>query len=150
MKDARGNRDEFCEGSGAAVVAAGDAEDLAVIAKIHVTAKTIGAGAAVYGGVESDPIAGSETLYSGADGGDDTGGFVSHDDGGNPATGRAIVAVDVTAADAAGGDADEDFVVGGGGHREVGELEIFVGGEEECFHGWRKIIREEGLATRDQ
>ena len=47
-----------------------------------------------------------------ADGGDAAGGFVAHDDRRNAAAGGAVVAVDVAAADAAGGDFNEDFVRG--------------------------------------
>ena len=43
MNDPGGNRDKFRKGPGAAVVAAGDAENFAAIAKINVSAETIGA-----------------------------------------------------------------------------------------------------------
>jgi hypothetical protein len=106
VEDARGNGDEFGEGSGATVVAAGDAEDLAVVTEVHVTAEAVGTGAAEDGGVESDTIAWEEIFYGIADCGDDAGGFVSHDDGRNAAAGGAIIAVNIAPADAAGGDTD--------------------------------------------
>lgn len=106
MQDARGHGDEFGEGSGAAVVAAGDAQDLATVAEVHVTAETARASAAVDRGIEGDAIARSETAYGGTDGGDNAGSFVAHDQRGDTAAGAAVVAVNVAAANAAGGDAD--------------------------------------------
>ena len=41
MDDARGDDDVFGEGAGAAVVAAGDAEDLAIVAEIDVAAEAV-------------------------------------------------------------------------------------------------------------
>src|SRR5258707_14874872 len=74
VKDARGYGDEFGEGSGTAVIAAGDAEDLAGVAEGHVTAKAVGAGAAVHGGGEGGTVAGGGIFYVGADGFGDRGG----------------------------------------------------------------------------
>ena len=73
------------------------------------------AGAAVDGGVEGDAVAFGESGDVLADGGDASGGFVAHDDRRNAAAGGAVVAVDVAAADAAGGDLDQDFVGSGVG-----------------------------------
>jgi len=153
VKDARGDGHEFGEGSGTTVVTAGDAEDLAVVAKIYITTEAVGTGAAVDGGVESDAIAWGEFFYVGADGFDDAGGFVSHDERRDAAAGGAVVAVDIAAADAAGGYADEDFVGRGSRDGKVGEFEIFVGGEEKSFHGRRGRLAEgsdQRPETRDQ
>ena len=57
MNDPGGNGDKFRKGSGAAVVAAGDAEDFATIAKIDVSAQAVGALAAVHSRIEGDAIA---------------------------------------------------------------------------------------------
>ena len=57
MHDARGDDDEFGEGTGAAVVAAGNAENLAVVAEIDVAPAAVGAFAAEDGGVEGDALA---------------------------------------------------------------------------------------------
>src|SRR5580704_15208640 len=54
MDDARGHGDVFGEGAGAAIVAAGDAEDLAIVAEIDVTTAAIGAFAAEDCRIESD------------------------------------------------------------------------------------------------
>ncbi len=134
VEDSRGDGDEFGESSGAAVIAAGNAEDLATIAKIYVAATAIRAFAAVDRGIESDTITSGEIFYGGADSGDDTGGFVAHDDGGDAAAGGAVVTMNVAAADAAGGDADEDFVGRGSRRGEIGELEILVARQEKGFH----------------
>ena len=134
MDDARGNDNVFGEGAGTAVVAAGDAEDLAVVAQIDVAAFAVGAGAAEDGGIEGDALADSESGDGGAEGGDDAGGFVAHDERRNAAAGAAVEAVDVAAADAAGGDLDEDFVGGGVGLGSVSDFEVVVFGEEEGFH----------------
>jgi hypothetical protein len=94
------------ESSGAAIVGAGDAEDLAAVAEIYIAAAAVLTFAAVDGGVEGDAVAFGETLNGLADGGDFSGRFVTHHDRGNAAPGGAIVAVDVAAADAAGGYVD--------------------------------------------
>ena len=110
IEDSRGDGDELGESSGAAIVAAGNAEDLSTVAKIYVATVAVGTFAAVDGGIEGDAIAGRESFYGRADGGDDTGGFLTHDDGRDAAAGGAVVTVNVAAADAASGDADEYFV----------------------------------------
>ena len=134
MHDARGDDDEFGEGTGAAVVAAGNAENLAVVAEIDVTAATVGAFTAENGGVEGDAFADFECGDRGTEGGDDAGGFVAHDERWDAAAGAAVEAVDIAAADAAGSDLDEDFVGGGLRLWSVGDFEVVVLGEEEGFH----------------
>jgi len=134
VEDSRGDGYEFGEGPGAAIVAAGNAEDLAAVAEIYVAAAAVGTFAAVNGGIEGDAIAGHEVFYGVTDRSDDTGGFVTHDDRRDAAAGGAVVTVNVAAANAAGGDADEDFVRRGRGRREFGEFEIAVAGEEKGFH----------------
>jgi len=135
IKDSRGDGDEFGESSGAAVVTAGDSEDLATVAKIYVAAAAVGTFAAINGGVEGDAVARREIFYGGADRGDDAGSFVAHDDGRDAAPGGAVVSVNVTAAYAAGGDADDDLVWCWRRRGEIREFEMAVAGEEESFHG---------------
>jgi len=135
IKDSRGNGDEFGESSGAAIIAAGNAEDLSAVAKIYVATAAVGTFSAVDGGIEGDAVTGRESFYGAADSGDDTGGFVAHNDGRDAAAGGAVVAVNVAATNAASGDADEDFVWRGSRRGEIGELEILVAGEKESFHG---------------
>ena len=110
MNDAGGNDDILGKCAGAAVVAAGNAEDLAMIAEIYVAAKAVLASAAIDGGVEGDAVALGESGNVLAYGGDASGSFVAHYDRGNAAAGGAVVAVDIAAADAAGGYLDQNFI----------------------------------------
>jgi hypothetical protein len=126
MDDARRNGDEFRERAGAAVVGAGDAQDLAIVAEIDLAAAAMLALAAEDGGVEGNAVAFGETLYGTTDGRDFARGFVAHDDWGDAATGGAVVTVDIAAADAAGGDADENFVWSRNGRGEIGNLQLTV------------------------
>ena len=100
--------------------------------------------AAVDSGVEGDAVAGGEGGHGGADGFDRAGGLVAHDDGRQAAAGGTVKAVDVAAADAAGGDAHQEVVGREGGHRERLELELAIGGEFEGLHG----RHGEGLSRR--
>ena len=129
IDDASWHGDVFGEGAGAAIVGAGDAENLAVIAKIDVAATAVRAFAAVDGGVESDAIAFGKILYGFADRADVASGFVSHDDRRNAAAGGAIVTVHVATTDAAGGYANEDFVRAGSRLRQIGDFKMAVLGE---------------------
>ena len=54
--------------------------------------------------------------------------------GRNAAAGGAVVAVDVAAADAAGGDANEHFAGAGLRLGKIGEFELQIFFEEEGFH----------------
>ena len=126
MHDAGRDDYVFGECAGAAVVAAGDAEDLAIVAEIDVAAAAVGAFAAEDGGVEGDALADFEGGDAGAESGDEAGGFVAHHEWGNTTAGGPVEAVDVAAADAAGGDLDEDFVGGGRGFGSVGDFEVVV------------------------
>jgi len=110
MNDASGNDDILGKCAGATVVAAGNAEDLAMVAEIYMAEKAVLAGATVDGGVEGDAIAFGESGNVLAYGGDASGGFVAHYDRRNAAAGGAVVAVDIAAADAAGGYLDQDFI----------------------------------------
>jgi len=134
MNDAGGNDDILGKCAGAAVVAAGNAEDLAMIAEIYVAAKAVLASAAIDGGVEGDAVAFGESGDVLACGGDAPGGFVAHYDGGNAAAGGAVVAVDIAAADAARGDLDQDFIGQWRGLGEIGDFQVLVFGEEKSFH----------------
>ena len=57
-----------------------------------------------------------------------------HDDGRNPATGTAIHAVDITAADAAGLDVDQDITVAGCRQRSFAVFELVVLDQGQGFH----------------
>lgn len=134
MEDAGGDGDEFGEGTMSAVVAAGHAEHLAVIAEIHVTALTLDAVATENRGIKSHAIARRKALHLGADTRDDPGGLMAHHQRRNAPTRRAIEAMDIRSADAAGADLNEDVLRTADriGHVDVGHLLIF--GEEQGFH----------------
>ena len=59
---------------------------------------------------------------------------MAHDDGRNAAAGRAVVAVNVAPADAAGGYANENFAGAGSWIGKLGEFELFVLREQKRFH----------------
>lgn len=135
VEDVFGDADEFGEGPVAAVVAAGDAEDVAIRTEVDLAGEAGGALSAVDGGVEGDAVADLPLPHGGSDLGNFAGGFVSHDDGGNASSRAAVHAVDVGSADATGLHRNEHFVlrdlrVGG-----VTVFELVVGGEGEGFHG---------------
>ena len=63
MNNACGDGDEFREGTCATVIAAGNAEHLAIIAEVHISARAVEACAAINCGVESDTIAFGKILH---------------------------------------------------------------------------------------
>ena len=79
MDDAGRDGDEFGEGTMTAVVAAGDPEDLAVVAEVHVATFAVDALSAEDRGVKGHPLAGREVLHLGANAGDNSRRFVAHD-----------------------------------------------------------------------
>jgi len=103
-------------------------------AEIDAAGAAVVAFAAVDGGVEGDAVAGFEAAGVAAGGGDFAGGLVAHDEGRIAPAAGAVPAVDVATADAAGADANEDFVVGGSGRGKVLKLESRRGREDEGFH----------------
>ena len=135
VDDAARDGDEFGEGAVAAVGTRGNAKHLAVVAEVDLASKAERAAAAVDGGIESHAIAGLKVVDIAAGLGDFAGGFVSHDEGRDAAAGRAIQAVHVAAADAAGANADEHFVGGGLGARQIDDFEGHVLLQEKRFHG---------------
>ena len=118
----------------AAIITARDAKNLAAIAEVYVAAFAVRAFAAINRGIERDAIADGETVHRRTNGGNYPGCFVAHDDGRNAAAGRAVITVNVTAADAARRDADEHFVRRRRRRGKIGEFEILVAGKEKCFH----------------
>ena len=76
------------------------------------------------------------------------GGLVAHDDGRNAPAGGAVVAVNVAAADAAGGDADEDLVGAGAREGQVRDFEMVVLGKKQRLHGNLQPDRVRGWLER--
>ena len=100
VDDVGGDGDVFGEGPGAAIFAAGDAGDLAVLAEINFAAETEFALTAVDSGIEGDAVAWRQGNDFGPHGSDSAGGFMSHNNGRNAAAGRAVISVDIASADA--------------------------------------------------
>ena len=109
MDDAGGYIDKLGEGAGAPVVAAGDAENFAAIAEIDVATSAVRTFSAINGGVEGDAVALSKSGNIFADICDDPSGFMTHDQRWDATSGGTIVAVHVTAANSAGGDAHQNL-----------------------------------------
>ena len=126
--------DELGKGAVAAVIGAGDAQDVAVGTEIDLAAEAGLAFSAIDGGVEGDAVADFPSGHAVAYVDDLAGGFVSHNDGGNASTGAAVHAVDVRATDAARFDGDEHLFGGYFRIRGVAEFEFVVSCEGECFH----------------
>lgn len=132
--DALRNDDIFGKRSSATVVAAGDAKNPAAVAEIDFAARAIRTTAARNRRIKRDAIAFAPAGDLCAEGCDAAGGFVTHDDGGNAASGRAIVAVHITATNPASSDPDEQFAWSGNGRGEIGNLELPVLGKKHRFH----------------
>src|SRR5579859_366245 len=126
IKDTRRNGDILRKSSGAAVFGAGYPQDLTVVTKIDIAAAAILASAAEDGRVESNPIAHGEARHAVTKRGNSSGGFVAHDNRRNAPSGRAIVAVDVAATDAAGRHADKHFTAGRSWIRQIGNFQMLV------------------------
>ncbi len=126
--------DKFGKGSGAAVVATGDTEDLAAVAEVDFSALAEGAGSAEDRRVEGDAVAGAEAGDGVAYGSDSAGSLMAHDDWGNASPGGAVVAVNIAAADPASGHADEQVAGSGGGQRDVAQGESVVRLKDERSH----------------
>src|SRR5258708_997320 len=135
VRDARRENDELGKGPGAAVVAAGNAEDLAVVAQVHFSPLAERAVAAIDGRIKGDAVAFTKTVYVGADAGHDAGGLMSHHERRNPPPGRTVVAVNVAAADSAGGNAYQNFIAPRHRYRELRNFKLVVFREKKSFHG---------------
>src|SRR6185437_12029670 len=87
IKDARRHNDIFGEGSSAAVVGAGYANDLTIVAQIYLAPCTILALPAVDGGVESHAVSNRKLCDIRSGFGDDSGSLMSHHDRRNAPSG---------------------------------------------------------------
>src|SRR5580658_1249036 len=92
--------------------------------------KTLAAGNVVE---DHDPVAGAISLDALADGGDDTGGFVSEDAGSGMGAGGDLLEVGAT--DAAGVDADEEFSGTDLGYGDCLQADIVHAAVDSCLHG---------------
>jgi len=120
--------DELSEGAGAAIVSARNAENLATIAEVYLSAQTARTRATINRGIKSDAVARQKVTHVCADGFHNSGCFMPHYDGRNPAPGRAVVTVHITAADSTGGYANQKFVRPESWDGEIGDFQMSVCG----------------------
>ena len=73
---------------------------------------------------------------------------MTHDERRNAAARRAIVAVNVAAADAAGSYANKNLVDGRSGNRYIGDFQISIAREEKCFHGIKGASAQGNFITK--
>jgi hypothetical protein len=128
IRDSRRDRHEFGEGAGTAVVPARDTENLAVVTEVHLAAEAARTGSAINGGIKSDAIAWMKVVNVFAYGFHDSSGFVTHDDRRNAAPGRAVVAMNIAAADSTGGYANEELVGTDSGNRNIRDFKVVIRG----------------------
>jgi hypothetical protein len=128
MSDSGRDSDELSEGPGTPVVSARNAKDLAAIAKVHLSAQTTRTSSAVNRGVKSDTVARSKITYIVTHAFHNPGRFVPHDNGWNAASGRAVIAVNITAADSTGRYPNEKFIRASIWDWDIGDFETSVFG----------------------
>ena len=105
-----------------------------LVAEIDLAAAAEPALAAVDGRVEGDAVAFGPAGDVAAQPGDRAGGLVAHDDRRLPAAGAAVHAVNVAAADAAGGHLQQHVVRSDFRQRPLLNFEMVIGGQYEGFH----------------
>src|SRR5580700_2992573 len=109
MNNARRHRHELRECSRATVITAGNAQNFSTVAEINLSTQTVRTLPAIHRRVNGDAIAFREAADAFADPGDNARSLMSHDDWGNPAARRSVVAVYIAAADSAGRHSHHDF-----------------------------------------
>jgi len=128
VSDSRWNCYKLGEGAGAAVISTRNAEHLAAIAEVHLPSETAGAFSAINRRIESDAVARLKIAHLFADSFNNSGSLVAHHDGRNTAPGRAVITVNIAAADSTGGYANEKFVKAESWDRNISDLKVPVGG----------------------
>src|ERR1700722_5322911 len=121
-----GHHDKLRKSSGAAIVSAGHAEYLAVVAEIDFSLQAIFASPARNRGIESYAIAGRKLFDSCSERGYGSRRFMAHPNRRNAAPRRSIVAMHVAAANPAGRYTDEDFSLTGNGCRKFRDLQMTI------------------------
>ena len=134
VSDALRHHDELREGAGAAVVSAGNPDDLAVVAKVDLALAAELALAAIDRGIEGHPISGFEFFHAGASRGYDSRRFMPHDDRWNSPAGGAVVAMNVATADATGGHTHQNLVRTRLRSGKIGNVKLVILRKEQCFH----------------
>src|SRR5262249_48830652 len=108
--DARGNDNVLSKRSMAAIIRAGNAQDLSVIAQVDFTATAEIAGTTEDCGIEGDSITLCNLVHACFNGCNNARCFVSHHDGRNTPSRRAVISMHVTAANSASSNSYQDFV----------------------------------------
>src|SRR6266566_3521801 len=126
IDNSRWDHHEFRESSCATVVPARDAENLSTIAKVHVAANAVTAFPAIDGRVKCDAIALRHALYIRANSSDCSGCLVPHDDRWDAASGRAVVTMNVAAADSTRSYANQNFAWTGLRARKLGDFQLAI------------------------
>ncbi len=127
--------DVLGESTVAAALVARDAENLAAVAEVDLSAAAEPALSAVDRRVERHPLAFGPIGDVAAEPSDRAGGLVAHDDRRLSAAAAAVHAVHVAAADAAGGHLQQHVVRPNFRRRPLLHLKTVVGGQYEGFHG---------------
>ena len=130
-----GHGDKTGKGSVLAELGAGDAEDLPAFAEIRMPTRAVGTTTTEEHRVHGHAIADGPTGGSLSEGRDGPRTFVPHDDRGQAATGIPIIAMDVAAADPAGGDLNQNFSRNGHWLRDIRDGKFLVFGQDKGFHG---------------
>ena len=135
VQDARGYGEKFGERTVLSVFDGSDAHDAAMIAQINFAARAERTRAAGNRRIKGHAMARTPALDARTDGDDFARGLVAHDERRPPSAGRAIPTVDITAADAAGVDAQQHLISRGDGRGKIRKFELGRSGEDERFHG---------------
>jgi len=126
VSDSGWDRNKLGECAGSPIVSARNAEDLAAVAEIHLSAHATRTRAAVNRGVKRDAVARLKVGHVSANVFYDSSGFMAHHDRWDAAPGRAVVAVNIAAADSAGGYANQQLVSADSRYRNVRDLKMTI------------------------
>src|SRR5580693_4355270 len=118
--------DELGKGTSTAVVCAGNAQHLALVAKIDFALQAKRAHAAEDGGIENYAVALGQIRNPGAQGGDRSRCLVPHNKGRYAAARGSIVPMHVTAANSAGRNTHEDLIWAWSGCRHFRDFKMTV------------------------
>ena len=136
VDDARRNGNKLCKGPGPTIVGARNSQNLPVVAEIYFSATAIAASAAVDRRIEGDSISFRKSRHTGPYRSDSSGRLVAHDDRGNAPARRAVVAVHVAPADAAGCHTHQHFARLGPWHWQISHFQVLIFRKQESFHRW--------------
>src|SRR5438876_1896180 len=123
INDPRWHHHKFCESPRATIIPARDAENLSPITEIHVSTNAVTAFPAIDRRVKCDAIAFHYALYIRTNSSDGPRRLVAHDNRRHATSGRSVVTVNVTTADSARGNADQNLAGTRLGARQVSDFQ---------------------------